>query len=192
MPRRVHPEKKGIRTLGIAESFRPGRTKSTLAGVVMRRDNIIDDIVFGSCTLEGDDATDNILKMYAVINRQDINCIMIDGLIISLYNIIDGQLLFDAVGIPVIGVTFHDSEGLDDIIRDKYGGLSEKMKKYDLIRERQHVKLHTGKYVFFRSWGASLRASVALLNAFTQQGSLPEPIRVAKAAARAYNLNALK
>ena len=40
--RSLHLEKKGLRGLAIAESFRQNSTKSVLAGVVMRRDFIID------------------------------------------------------------------------------------------------------------------------------------------------------
>ena len=52
----------------------------------MRSDLIIDGFVFGSATLEGDDATDSILDMYRRLNRNDINVIIICGAVISLYN----------------------------------------------------------------------------------------------------------
>jgi endonuclease V-like protein UPF0215 family len=42
----LHVNKKGIRVLGIAESFKRGEEKSVLAGVVMRSDNIIDGVAF--------------------------------------------------------------------------------------------------------------------------------------------------
>ena len=62
--RSLHLEKKGLRGLAIAESFTPNSSKSVLSGIVMRRDFIIDDFVFGNATLCGDDATDSILNMY--------------------------------------------------------------------------------------------------------------------------------
>ena len=46
---RFHAEKRGIRALGIAESFRKTSAYSTLAGIVMRRDLEIDGMVFGEC-----------------------------------------------------------------------------------------------------------------------------------------------
>ena len=106
---RFHTEKRGIRVLGIAESFRKTSTCSTLAGIVMRRDRIIDGMVFGNVTIEGNDSTQNILSMYRSLKRNDINCIMLDGLIISMYNIIDGQELRDNTNVPVIAITFKDS-----------------------------------------------------------------------------------
>ena len=48
--RSLHLEKKGLRGLAIAESFRQNSTKSIFAGIVMRRDFVIDGFVFGSGT----------------------------------------------------------------------------------------------------------------------------------------------
>ncbi len=85
--RSLHLEKKGLRGLAIAESFRPNSQKSIFSGIVMRRDFIIDGFVFGSATLEGDDATDTILDMYDELQRPDISYVLISGLIVSMYNI---------------------------------------------------------------------------------------------------------
>src|ERR687893_473013 len=67
---RVHPEKKGIRVLGIAESFKKFAKKSILAGVVMRRDLIIDGMAYGTATIEGDDATNSIISMHRLLEKQ--------------------------------------------------------------------------------------------------------------------------
>ena len=100
----LHLEKKGLRGLGIAESFSQNSQKSILSGVAMRRDFVIDGFVFGNATLSGDDATDEILKMYKKLDRQDISYIMISGIIISLYNMIDIKRIHDALEIPVVAV----------------------------------------------------------------------------------------
>ena len=60
--RNLRLEKKGLRGLGIAESFKQNSEKSILAGIVMRRDFVIDGFVFGSTTISGNDATDEIIK----------------------------------------------------------------------------------------------------------------------------------
>ncbi len=186
--RRVHSEKKGIRVFGVAESFRKtGTGKSVLAGIVMRRDLIIDGIAFGSATIEGDDATESIASMYTSLARDDINCILLDGLVISMYNIVDGERIADIAGIPVIAVTFEDSRGLEDSIRRRFVNWQSKLEKYQKLGKREQVTLQTGKNLFIRYWGISQRRALALLNSFTLQGSVPEPIRVAKLAARAHH-----
>ncbi|MFL6396819.1 MAG: DUF99 family protein [Nitrososphaeraceae archaeon] len=182
---RFHPEKKGIRVFGVAESFRAHGIKSTIAGVVMRRDLIIDGIILSNATLKGNDSTENILCMFRSLKREDINCIILDGLIISMYNIIDGKLIQSETGLPVIAITFEDSAGLETNIRHHFPDNPEsKLEQYAKLGKRDQVLLKTGKYLFIRYWGLSLKHAITILNSFTLQGSIPEPIRVAKLVAR--------
>ena len=184
--RRIHPEKKGIRVLGIAESFKKYNKKSTLAGVVMRRDLIIDGMVYGFATIEGDDATDSIISMHRLLAREDINCILLDGLVISMYNIIDGERVAEETDLPLIAITFEDSRGLEDSIRHHFDDYQEKLERYQRLGRREQVILKTGKNLFIRCWGLNHRRASNILDSFTLQGSIPEPIRIAKLAARSH------
>ena len=184
---RFHVEKKGLRVLGVAESFTKTSTCSTLTGIVMRRDLVIDGMVFGNVTIEGNDSTQNILSMYRSLRRNDINCIMLNGLVISMYNIIDGEELEKSTSVPVIAITFKDSEGLEGAINHHFSSDSEmkmKLEQYRKLGKRDTILLRTGKILFVRYWGINLEAS-KIVNSFTLQGSIPEPIRIAKLAARA-------
>jgi endonuclease V-like protein UPF0215 family len=184
--RRVHSEKKGIRVLGIAESFKKSGKKSTLAGVVMRRDLIIDGMAFGSATIQGDDATDSIISMHRSLARDDINCILLDGLVISMYNIVDGERVAAETGLPVLAITFEDSKGLEGSIKRHFEDWQYKLEQYQGLGKREKITLKTGKNLFIRYWGLSQKRALATLNSFTLQGSVPEPIRVAKLAARSH------
>jgi uncharacterized protein len=189
-PRHFHPEKRGIRIFGIAESFKKSNSTSTLGGVVMRRDLIVDGIVFGNATLKGNDSTKSIHCMYNSLQRDDINCIMLDGLIISMYNIIDGEQLNNTTGLPIIAITFEDSTGLEEHIRHHFLEEAErKLEQYRKLGKRDLVRLKTDKLLYIRYWGLSLKGALNTLNAFTLQGSVPEPIRVAKLLARAQKNN---
>jgi endonuclease V-like protein UPF0215 family len=61
---RLHLNKRGIRALGIAESFRPTQRWSVLAGVVMRGDLVVDGLAVGRASVGGDDATSSISALY--------------------------------------------------------------------------------------------------------------------------------
>lgn len=184
---RIHPEKKGFRVLGIAESFRRPVKKSVLAGPVMRKDLVIDGVVTGSATIEGDDATDSVVNMINGLRRSDINCIMLGGLIISMYNIIDSNQILLRTGIPVIAVTYNESKGIEQILINRFHpNANTKLDSYSGLGQRREVTLHTGSSVFVRFVGLSLKHAILILNSFTLQGSIPEPIRVAKLMARAY------
>ncbi len=184
--RRLHIEKKAIRALGIAESFVKSQNQSVLAGVVMRSDMIIDGIAYASATVRGDDATDAIIGLYEKLDRTDINFVMIGGLIISMYNIIDPERLWEKLKIPVIGVTFEESEGLDPHIKRVFPDTWEnKLEAYHKLGGREKIRLKTGYDVFVRAQGTSARNAKQALNKFVLQGSIPEPIRVARLIARA-------
>lgn len=183
---KFHAEKRGLRVLGIAESFKNTSTCSTLAGIVMRRDLVIDGMIFGSVTIEGNDSTQNILSMYRSLKRNDINCIMLDGLIISMYNIIDGKEIHESTDVPVIAITFKDSEGLEGTLHHHFSNDPKmKLEQYHKLGRRDEILLKTGKILFIRYWGISLKEVTAIVNSFTLQGSIPEPIRIAKIATRA-------
>ncbi len=183
--RPLHLEKKGLRGLAIAESFHQNSEKSILSGLVMRRDFVIDGFVFGTATLDGDDATESILKMYDELNRPDISYVLISGLIISLYNIVDIKKIHEKLQIPIIGVTYNESEGIDSAIKHHFPNSYEsKIKQYHKLGNREKITLHTSSDIFVRRQGCDLHEVKHLLNELTIQGSFPEPLRVAQLLAK--------
>jgi len=184
--RHLHIEKKAIRALGIAESFKKSERQSVLAGIVMRSDMVIDGVAYANATVRGDDATDAVIALYTDLDRTDINLVMIGGLIISMYNIIDIERLYERLKIPIIGVTFEESEGLDEHIKRQFPDTWEsKMEAYHKLGSREEIKLKTGYSVFVRAQGISAKNAKQAVNKFLLQGSIPEPIRVARLIARA-------
>jgi endonuclease V-like protein UPF0215 family len=160
--------------------------RSVLAGVVMRSDMIIDGFVFGSAEIEGDDATEEIVGMFQRLNRNDINMIMLGGSVISMYNIIDTDSLGSRTDTPVISVTFEESEGLEHHIKHHFpDSWEKKLSAYNKLGAREAVKLHTNYMVYVRPYGISLEISKRILDKFTIQGAIPEPIRLARLLARA-------
>ena len=183
--RSLHLEKKGLRCLAIAESFRQKSKKSILAGVVMRQDFVIDGFVFGSATLEGDDATDEILKMYDELERPDINYVLISGLIISLYNIIDIKKLYHYLKIPIIAVTYRESSGIEPALKHRFpNSFESKISEYKKLGHREKITLNTSQDVFIRKEGCEINDVRKILNELTLQGSYPEPLRVSQLLAK--------
>ncbi len=179
--RSLHLEKKGLRGLAIAESFRQNSKKSIFSGIVMRRDFVIDGFVFGSATLEGDDATDTILKMYEELKRPDISYVLISGLIVSMYNIIDIKKLHESLKIPVIGISYHDSRGIEDAIKHHFpDSFESKIDEYKKLGKREKIILKTSHEIFVRKEGCTLNDAKHLLNELTLHGSIPEPVRVSQ------------
>jgi len=183
--RSLHLEKKGLRGLAIAESFRQNSLNSIFAGIVMRQDFVIDGFVFGSATLEGDDATDTILEMYDKLQRSDIRYVLISGLIVSLYNIINIKKLYDSLKIPIIGISYNDSLGIEDALKYHFpNSFESKISAYQKLGKREKITLSTSHDVFIRKEGCTLGDVKHLLNTITLHGSIPEPIRVSQLLAK--------
>jgi endonuclease V-like protein UPF0215 family len=180
----MHLAKKGLRVLGIAESY-SGEDRSVLAGVVMRKDLRTDGFSFSSTTIGGMDATKAVISLYEDFGREDINIIMVSGCVISWFNIIDPRRVRDETGKGTIIVTYEDSEGLEDEISHHFPGDRERLLAYYALGPRTPFILSTGYTIHLRSYGISGRDAERLCNDFTLDGKVPEPLRVARLCARA-------
>ena len=177
--RHLHLEKKGIRGLAIAESFSQNSKKSILSGIVMSTDLVIDGFVFGHSTVGGDDATDAILEMYEKLDRQDISFLLISGIVISLYNIIDMKKISEKIGLPVIGVTYEESSGIEDAIKHHFPeSYKSKLTEYSKLEPRKKITLHTSYNLYVRNEGCTVLEAKQLLDKITLQGSIPEPLKI--------------
>lgn len=181
----LHLNKPALRALGIAESFVRSRPHSILAGVVMRADLRVDGLAYSKATVGGDDATDAVIGLYRKLDRADINIILLEGAAISWFNIIDLQEVWRETKRPLFCLTYEDSPGLDKYIREYFPHPEEKIRRYHDLGEREAIRLKTGYEVYMRVLGASLMDAKAVLDKFTKDGRVPEPLRLAGLAARA-------
>ncbi len=180
----MHIAKKGLRVLGIAESF-SSRSTSLLAGVVMRKDLRIDGVAVTGVTVGGMDATEGVLALVRDLDRKDINCIFLGGCIIAWYNIIDPQEVLHRTGLPVVVVTYRKSEGIHDKIEALFPGDSRRLSSYDSLEKPVPVTLPSGHVIHLRAVGIGLPDATRLCRDFILDGRLPEPVRVARLVARA-------
>jgi len=180
----LHLNKPALRTLGIAESYVRTCPSSRLAGVVMRADLRVDGVAFARATVGGNDATEGVLKIYELLGRSDINAMILSGAVISWFNVIDIQEVFDIIRKPVICLTYEESPGLERYICEYFPDSEEKILRYRRLGQREMVSLKTGYEVYIRALGATPEDARVLLNKFTLDGRIPEPVRVARLAAR--------
>ena len=158
---------------------------SILAGVVMRADLRVDGLAYARASVGGDDATEAVLNIYRELDRKDINAILLEGAVISWFNVIDLEEVWHKTGKPLICLTYQDSPGLEKYIRDYFPGQEEKLQRYRNLGQRSPIRLKTGYVVYVRAFGADLEEARMLLNKFTRDGRKPEPLRLAGLTARA-------
>ncbi len=182
----IQAGKSGIRTLGISESFVKGESRrSILAGVVIRGDLIIDGFSFCHATVGGMDSTASILDLYRKLDRSDINILMLNGCIISWFNIIDLHELHKETGKPIICVTYEETEGIDQYLREYFEDWQSRLKVCKKNGERKRITIHTGHQIFARFIGIEEDTGRRILDKFTLEGGVPEPLRISRILARA-------
>jgi hypothetical protein len=181
----LHVNKPALRILGIAESFARTFPVSILAGVVMRADMRIDGMAYAHATVGGDDATQAVIRIYEKLDREDVNALLISGAAVSWFNIIDLQEVFRFVKRPIVSLTYEASLGLERYLREYFPQSEDKLRSYQRLGNREVVRLKTGHEVYVRAFGATAEEARNMLNKFTKDGRVPEPVRVARLAARA-------
>jgi len=176
--------KPGTRALGVAESYRGDR--STLAGAVVRASRVVDGFGFSSCTVGGSDATAGIVALWERLAREDVRYVLVAGVALAWYNVVDIERVHAATDRPVIAVTFEDSDGLESSLRDEFDGdaLDRRLAAYEALPARRRVDVGDDS-VFVRSVGIEDDEAARVVRAFTPAGGRPEPLRVARLAARA-------
>ena len=178
--------KAGTRALGIAESFRA--ETSTLAGAVVRADRVVDGLAFGSCTVGGTDATDAITDLFLDLDREDVRYLVVAGVALAWYNVVDLPRLHERVDRPVLSVTFEESQGLAPAIREAFDddpmARDKRLETYRRQPPREPLTVND-QQVFVRWVGCDGREARDVVRAFTPDGGRPEPVRVARMAARA-------
>lgn len=177
--------KPGVRALGIAESYSEQRT-STLAGAVVRASRVVDGLTFASCTVGGTDATDAVVSLVTGLEREDVRYVLLGAVAPAWYNVFDLERIARRIDRPVLAVTFEASDGLESGIRDAFSGpaLEHRLDLYHDLPPRRSVEVND-ETVYVRAVGLEDDEADEVVRAFTPEGGRPEPLRVARFAARA-------
>jgi endonuclease V-like protein UPF0215 family len=110
---------------------------------------------------------------------------LVSGIIISLYNIVDLKKISEKIDLPVIGVTYKDSKGIDDAIKHHFPKSYEtKMSRFSSLGPREKITLHTSHDLYIRTEGCTVSEATRLLDSLTLQGSFPEPLRISQMLAK--------
>ncbi|MFB6103216.1 MAG: DUF99 family protein [Haloplanus sp.] len=178
--------KPGARALGVAESFGEHDDRSVLCGAVVRANRTADGFVFGSCSVGGTDATAAIETLFSELGREDVRCLLLAGIAPAWFNVVDLHALHEAVDRPVLSVSFEASPGLEPALREQFSGaaLDRRLRTYRAQPPRRRLDVN-GEDVYVRAVGVDDGRAAEVVQAFTPEGGRPEPLRVARLAARA-------
>jgi len=174
--------KSGVRALGVAESSRG--SESSIAGVVVRASRVVDGVAFATCTVGGTDATKAVTTIWDRLDRADIQYVFLAGIAPAWFNVLDLPRIHEHVERPVLSVTFEASPGLDGALREAFDGdaLADRLDRYRAQPPREEIAVND-ETVFVRTVGLD-DDPADIVRTFTPEGGRPEPLRVARLAAR--------
>lgn len=177
--------KPGSRAVGIAASDGPEYTQ--LCGAVVRADRAVEDFVFARCTTGGSDATAACVDLLDRLDRPDAQWVLLAGVAPAWFNLIDLTDLHAAADRPVIAVSFADSDGLENPLREHFSGeaLQQRLATYRELPPREPVSVDNAE-LWIRTVDIGTSDAADAIRAFSPADSeRPEPLRVAQRAARA-------
>jgi Uncharacterized conserved protein len=167
--------------VAIAESFRLDDGFSVYAGVLARRDGVVEEVAFGLATLGGTDGTEVASKILRALVRPDVAMVMLDGCVVSFYNWIDGETLWRRYGKPVACYVFEEPEGrVEDAVKKLFQDWEVRVEAYRRLGPPIPYYTKTGYKIYVRSWGIDPADAGKAAEASMKYGKMPEPLRVAK------------
>ena len=86
----------------------------------MRADGIVDGFGISNTTVGGMDATESVISLYEGLRRRDINIVFLNGCVISWFNVIDLKEVHKRIELPLVSVTYEESEGLEKYFKEYF------------------------------------------------------------------------
>ncbi len=170
------------RFLGIDDApFRFSDETVPVVGVVVQAPSYIEGVLTTLVEVDGHDATDRISEMVSHSRyREGLAMVLLDGVAVGGFNVVDIDQLHTAIRRPVVTVT-RDKPDLAAIERalrrrfdDDWEDRLARMRRHDVVAVRSQAGTLWVSFV-----GADRRAVQEALALTTVRGNLPEPLRVA-------------
>jgi endonuclease V-like protein UPF0215 family len=157
--------KKEIRILGIDDApFDKFRDKETMIiGTIFRGGQFLDGLLTTTVDIDGEDATLKVIELIRNSKfRGQLRAIMLDGIAVGGFNIINIKTLYRETKIPVIV-----------IMRDQ----PDMQQKVKLIEQLEKPKKIDDIYIQYE--GLSLKDAINIIKISCTHSNIPEPIRIA-------------
>ncbi len=173
--------KEQIRVLGIDDSpFRFSGGRSLVVGTVVRLPNYLEAVMRTDVEVDGDDATERLADMISRSRyRNQVKAVMLDGIALAGFNVIDLESLHSTAGIPVLAVTRDppDLESMRSALRNHF---KDWERRYELVTRLELKRIPTAhKPLYASGVGLEWDDFVQLVKGATVRGAVPEPVRMA-------------
>jgi len=183
-PKRFRCIKSEIRVLGIDDGIFVPHTKGTVdvVGVVYRGGYWLDGVMRTEVAIDGVDATEKIAAMIKKSpHYEELRVVILNGITLAGFNVVDIDKLFETVNLPVIAVTREKPDM--EKIRKALENLPELEKRWQAMESAgKIIEVQTRKIeeaVYMQIAGVSQEDAEKILKSTSTQSNIPEALRVA-------------
>lgn len=156
--------------------FAPADERVTVVGAIYA-DARLDGVLTAWVTRDGEDATDRIARMLTRSRfAEHVQALMLDGVAVAGFNVIDLERLSGLTGCPVIAVVRRRPD-LESIREALIEHLPNGERRWHAIAALGPVE--PAGHVFIQHAGIDRATAGATVKRHTRHGHLPEPLRVA-------------
>ncbi len=172
--------KKETRILGIDDSnFTKNEDKVLIVGALLRGGFWIDGVVSTYIERDGLDATEKISEMIISARYKDLRAIMLKGITLAGFNLVDIEKLNEKTGLPVIVVMrkMPDIEAIEKALTN----LDQIEKRLEIIKNAGQIysgKVREKSDIFFQFKGIEESDARELIRISSMHSHIPEPLRV--------------
>ncbi len=168
-------------------AFRRGERFAPLAAVVVSAPQDVEGVLLGRVTVDGDDATEAILGLLGPSpHRAGARALLVDGITVGGFNLLDLDQLHARLGLPVISVTRRPPEF--DRIRSALKTYFPRSfrTRWRKVSAHRLFPVPTGaRPILASAVGCTRAEATALLHRLALHGFWPEPLRLAHLVAHA-------
>ena len=171
-----------IRIIGIDDGPFTKREKEVIVvGVVFRGGEFLDGVLRTNVTVDGLDATEKISKMINFSkHKQQLKVIMLDGITVGGFNVIDVRKLYSQTRIPVIVVNrkIPDLKSIRVALEKNFDDFEKRWKM--LLNAGKIKQLKFEKFsLYYQNIGIDDEEAEEIISISIKHAQIPEPLRVA-------------
>ncbi len=135
--------------------------------------------------IDGRDATDQVQKMLQSSKHfQEIQYILLDGVALGGFNLVDCESLYSTLQIPILTVSVKnpDLPSMKAALQKHFPDAAERFALLDRIGSPEEFDVDIGlgpNVIYFKAFGTTTATAQELLRVLCKHSKVPEPLRLA-------------
>ncbi|MGC8993233.1 MAG: DUF99 family protein [Candidatus Aenigmatarchaeota archaeon] len=174
--------KEEIRILGIDDGpFEKNEDKVIVVGVVFRGGEFIDGLLRTYVKIDGLDSTEKLAEMInSSRHKRQLKIIMLDGITLGGFNIIDVKKLFSLTKLPILVINrkMPDLKSIKMALEKNFEDFEKRWKMILNAGKIKEIKMEKFS-IFYQNIGIDDEEAEEIILMTTKRAQIPEPLRVA-------------